>query len=161
MPEAETAAFNETCTECGRSPQVGETWWFVYDDLGEAVTYCLECGEREFGEPPDQPDEGKEFWQTSEQRCALLVRARWQVSGASGHDDAIAEVEFVELEEVPPTSVPRSVQEVPSKPAQTVLALGAGRTRWRRLDNRVGHRAGNDAPMTCQAISGSWSCNSR
>ena len=35
----------------------------MYDDLGEAVTFCSECGERVFGEPPDQPDEGKEFWQ--------------------------------------------------------------------------------------------------
>ena len=51
MPEAETAAFNETCTECGRSRQVGETWRLYFADrvAREAVIYCGLCAEIEFG----------------------------------------------------------------------------------------------------------------
>lgn len=38
------------CAECGRSPQGGEAWRVLFADIGEAVTYCPECAEREFGE---------------------------------------------------------------------------------------------------------------
>jgi len=50
-PEPETVALNLTCAERGRSPRRGEVWSVYYADLGEAVTYCTECAEREFGEP--------------------------------------------------------------------------------------------------------------
>jgi hypothetical protein len=50
MPEAETVALNLTCAECGRSPQPGEVWRLLFADIREAVTYCPECAEREFGE---------------------------------------------------------------------------------------------------------------
>jgi hypothetical protein len=36
-------------SECGRSPRVGETWRILFAEIGEAVTYCPECAEREFG----------------------------------------------------------------------------------------------------------------
>jgi hypothetical protein len=49
VPEAGTIALNPTCAECGRSPQAGETWRILFADIGEAVTYCPECPEREFG----------------------------------------------------------------------------------------------------------------
>lgn len=49
MPEPETSALNLHCAECGRSPRRGEVWSIYYADLGEAVTYRPECGEREFG----------------------------------------------------------------------------------------------------------------
>jgi hypothetical protein len=55
MPESETVALNLTCAECGRSPRPGEVLRVLFADLGEAVTYCPECAEREFGE-----DSGKE-----------------------------------------------------------------------------------------------------
>jgi len=38
-----------SAAECGRSPRAGETWRIVFADIGEAVTYCPECAEREFG----------------------------------------------------------------------------------------------------------------
>jgi ribosomal protein L44E len=47
-PEPETVALDLSCAECGRSPQRGEVW-SIYADIGEAVTYCQECAEREFG----------------------------------------------------------------------------------------------------------------
>lgn len=34
----------------GRSPRRGEVWSIYYADIGEAVTYCLECAKREFGD---------------------------------------------------------------------------------------------------------------
>jgi ribosomal protein L44E len=46
---AETVALDLTCAECKRSPQRGEVWSIYYADIGEAVTYCPECAEREFG----------------------------------------------------------------------------------------------------------------
>ena len=52
MPEPETAALNLTCAECGRSPRRREVWSIYYADIGEAVTYCPECAEREFGDQP-------------------------------------------------------------------------------------------------------------
>jgi hypothetical protein len=33
------------------SSRPGETWRILFADIGEAVTYCPECAEREFGEP--------------------------------------------------------------------------------------------------------------
>jgi len=50
--EPETVAFNLTCAECGRSPEGGETWRIYFTDkvAREAVIYCPECAEREFGE---------------------------------------------------------------------------------------------------------------
>jgi hypothetical protein len=45
MPKPETSALDLS------SPQVGETWRILFADIGEAVTYCPECAEREFGEP--------------------------------------------------------------------------------------------------------------
>jgi ribosomal protein L44E len=50
MPEPETVALDLTCAECGRSPRAGETWRILFADIGEAVTYCPECAEREFGD---------------------------------------------------------------------------------------------------------------
>ncbi len=50
MPEPGTIALDLTCAECGRSPQPGETWRLYWADIREAVTYCPECAEREFGE---------------------------------------------------------------------------------------------------------------
>ena len=56
MPEPETAALNLACAECGRSPRAGETWRIYFADrvareaAREAVIYCPECAEREFGE---------------------------------------------------------------------------------------------------------------
>jgi hypothetical protein len=49
MPEPETIALDLTCAEWGRSPRAGETWRIPFADTGEAVTYCPECAEREFG----------------------------------------------------------------------------------------------------------------
>jgi hypothetical protein len=42
-----------SCVECGRSPRAGEVWRILFADkvAREAVTYCPECAEREFGEP--------------------------------------------------------------------------------------------------------------
>jgi hypothetical protein len=48
--EPGTIALDLTCAECGRSPRAGETWRILFADIGEAVTYCPECAEREFGE---------------------------------------------------------------------------------------------------------------
>jgi hypothetical protein len=50
MPDPETDALDLTCPECGRSPRPGETWRLLWADVREAVTYCPECAEREFGE---------------------------------------------------------------------------------------------------------------
>ena len=50
VPEPGTIALDLTCAECGRSPRAGETWRILFADIGEAVTYCLDCAEREFGE---------------------------------------------------------------------------------------------------------------
>ena len=49
MPEAETIALDLTPGECGRSARAGEVWRVLFADIGEAVTYCPDCGEREFG----------------------------------------------------------------------------------------------------------------
>jgi hypothetical protein len=49
VPEPETAALNLTCAECGRSLRRGEVSSVYYADIGEAVTYCRECAEKEFG----------------------------------------------------------------------------------------------------------------
>jgi ribosomal protein L44E len=51
MPEPETVALDLTCAECGRSPRAGETWRIDLADkiAREAVIYCPECAEREFG----------------------------------------------------------------------------------------------------------------
>lgn len=40
--------------ECGRSPRAAETWRILFADriAREAVTYCPECAEREFGRAP-------------------------------------------------------------------------------------------------------------
>jgi hypothetical protein len=54
MPEPETAALSLTCAECGRSPRPGEVWRVYFADIGEAVTYCPECAEREFGSHDSQ-----------------------------------------------------------------------------------------------------------
>ena len=51
MRESETVALNLTCAECGRSPRAGELWRLLFADIGEVVTYCPECAEREFGGP--------------------------------------------------------------------------------------------------------------
>ena len=47
-----TAALNLTCDECGRTLRAGETWRIYFADrvAREAVTYCPQCSEREFGE---------------------------------------------------------------------------------------------------------------
>jgi ribosomal protein L44E len=50
MHEPETVALSLTCAECRRSPQPGEVWRVLFADIGEAVTYCPECAEREFGD---------------------------------------------------------------------------------------------------------------
>jgi len=34
------------------SPRPGEVWSIYYADIGDAVTYCPECAEREFGDDP-------------------------------------------------------------------------------------------------------------
>jgi ribosomal protein L44E len=49
VPAAGTIALNLTCAECGRSAQAGETWRILFADIREAVTYCPECAEWEFG----------------------------------------------------------------------------------------------------------------
>ena len=53
VPEPGTIALDLTCAECGRSPRAGETWRILFADkvAREAVIYCPECAEREFGEP--------------------------------------------------------------------------------------------------------------
>jgi hypothetical protein len=51
QPEPETRALDLSCAECGRSPRPGETWRILFADIGEAVTYCPECAEREFDDP--------------------------------------------------------------------------------------------------------------
>jgi hypothetical protein len=45
----ETVVVDLTCAESGRLPRAGETWRIVFVDIGEVVTYCPECAEREFG----------------------------------------------------------------------------------------------------------------
>ena len=54
MPEPETAALDLTYAECGRSTRRGKVWLVYWADIGEAVTYCPECAEREFGESAPQ-----------------------------------------------------------------------------------------------------------
>jgi hypothetical protein len=49
VPEPETVAFDLSCAECRRLPLASETWRVLFADPGEAVTYCPECAEREFG----------------------------------------------------------------------------------------------------------------
>jgi hypothetical protein len=57
MPaEPETLAVNLACAECARSPRAGETWRILFADIGEAVTYCPACAEREFGPPGSRDD---------------------------------------------------------------------------------------------------------
>ena len=58
MPEPGTIADDLTCAECGRSPQAGETWRILFADkvAREAVIYCPECAEREFGEDAPRSD---------------------------------------------------------------------------------------------------------
>jgi hypothetical protein len=53
MSEPETIALNLTGAECGRSARAGETWELYCADrvAREAVVYCPECAEREFGAP--------------------------------------------------------------------------------------------------------------
>ena len=46
-PEPDMLARTLTCAECRRSPRPGETWHVLFADVGEAVTYCPECAERE------------------------------------------------------------------------------------------------------------------
>jgi integrase len=55
VPESETVALDLTCAECGRSPRAGEVWRIYFADriAREAVTYCPQCAEREFGEGED------------------------------------------------------------------------------------------------------------
>jgi hypothetical protein len=55
VAEPETIALNLTCAECGRSPQAGETWRILFADkvAREAVIYCQECADREFGQEAD------------------------------------------------------------------------------------------------------------
>ena len=52
MPEPKTLAVDLTCAEFGRSPRAGETWRMLFADkvAREAVIYCPERAEREFGE---------------------------------------------------------------------------------------------------------------
>jgi ribosomal protein L44E len=52
MPEPETVAVDLTCAECGSSARADETWRILFADrvAREAVTYCPECAEREFGD---------------------------------------------------------------------------------------------------------------
>jgi hypothetical protein len=50
MPEPDTLALDLTCAECGCSPRADEVWRVLFADIGEAVTYCTECSEREFGD---------------------------------------------------------------------------------------------------------------
>ena len=40
------------CTECGRTPRPDELWRLYFADkvAREAVIYCPECAQREFGE---------------------------------------------------------------------------------------------------------------
>ena len=51
MPETETVALDLAGAECWRSPRAGEIWRILFADkvAREAVTYCPECAEREFG----------------------------------------------------------------------------------------------------------------
>jgi hypothetical protein len=51
MPKPESPALDLTCAECGRSPRPGEVWRVLFADIGEAVVYCPDCAEREFGWP--------------------------------------------------------------------------------------------------------------
>jgi hypothetical protein len=55
VAEPETVALDLTCAECGRGSRAGETWRILFADVGEAVTYCPECADREFN-PPGRPD---------------------------------------------------------------------------------------------------------
>lgn len=48
-PELDTLALDLICAECGRTPRRGEIWRVYFADLGEAVTFCPQCAEREFG----------------------------------------------------------------------------------------------------------------
>jgi hypothetical protein len=54
-PEPETVALDLTCAG-GRSPRAGETWRILFADIREAVTYCPECAEREFGDEVESLD---------------------------------------------------------------------------------------------------------
>jgi hypothetical protein len=53
VPEQDAPALDLHCAEYGRSPRRGEVWRLYFVDIGEAVTYCPECAEREFGEPAE------------------------------------------------------------------------------------------------------------
>ena len=53
MPEPDTIAVDRTCAECGRSPELGETFRIYRADAGEVVTYRRDCAELEFS--PDAP----------------------------------------------------------------------------------------------------------
>jgi hypothetical protein len=56
LHEAETVSLDLTRAECGRSPRARETWRILFAAIGEAVTYCPECAEREFGETDQAGD---------------------------------------------------------------------------------------------------------
>jgi len=58
VPEPGTIALDPTCPECGRSPRAGETWRIRFADIGEAVTYCPQCADREFSEDAPRSDGG-------------------------------------------------------------------------------------------------------
>jgi hypothetical protein len=58
MPEPESIA-TVTCAECGRSPRAGEAWRVVFADIGEVVTYCPACAEREFSEDSPRSDDAR------------------------------------------------------------------------------------------------------
>ena len=46
----ETIALQLLAPSADDHPDVGRSGRSIYADLGEAVTYCPECAEREFGE---------------------------------------------------------------------------------------------------------------
>jgi hypothetical protein len=50
VPDPGTIALDLVCTR--RSPRPGEVWRVLFADkvAREAVTYCPECAEREFGD---------------------------------------------------------------------------------------------------------------
>jgi hypothetical protein len=50
VPEPETVALDLHCAECRRSRRRAEVWRLYFADIREAVTYCAECAEREFGD---------------------------------------------------------------------------------------------------------------
>jgi hypothetical protein len=127
MPEPETVALDLTCAECGRSPRAGEVWRVLFADLGEAVTYCPKCGEREFGQQEtgrlDQSRERATRSGPLSPQCGYGRGAPVKESQLVASPSSIADVPFLRgtltLAVVVPLG-PAVPEQLPPRPSETV-----------------------------------------